>query len=93
VTFDYVSEQGTVGKLWFRAYGDVNGEKKRVYEGTVDCSSRGAWKEFTGVFHPTKYRPNAAEFKIMLYAFYPAGVAWFDNVRVEAVDEDSAPTP
>jgi len=39
------------------------------------------------LFHPTKYRPNVAEFKIMLFALYPAGVAWFDNVRVETVDE------
>ena len=87
VTFDYMSEKSTAGKLWFRAYADVNGEKKRVYEGYIDCNSKGAWQEFTGVFHPTKYRPNVSEFKIMLFAFYPAGVAWFGNVRVEAVDE------
>ena len=87
VTFDYMSEKGTSGKLWFRAYGDVNGEKKRVYEGTVDCGGKGGWQQFTGVFHPTKYRPNVAEFKIMLFAFYPPGVAWFDNIKVEAVDE------
>lgn len=87
VTFDYLSEKGTAGKIWFRAYADVNGQKKRVYEGTVDCGGSGGWKQFTGLFHPTKYRPNVAEFKLMLFAYYPAGVAWFDNVRVEAVDE------
>jgi hypothetical protein len=87
VTFDYMSEKGTAGKLWFRAYADVNGEKKRVYEGTIDCGGTGGWRRFTGLFHPTKYRPDATEFKIMLFAYYPAGVAWFDNVRVEAVDE------
>ena len=88
VTFDYMAEKGTAGKLWFRAYADVNGQKKRVYEGTVDCGSTGAWKQFTGLFHPTKYRPNVAEFKIMLFAYFPRGVAWFDNVKVEAVDEE-----
>ena len=87
VTFDYRSEKGTAGKLWFRAYADVNGQKKRVYEGTIDCSSPGAWKQFTGVFHPTKYRPNVTEFKIMLFAYYPAGVAWFDNIKVETSNE------
>ena len=87
VTFDYMSEKGTGGKLWFRAYADVNGQKKRVYESYVDCDSKGAWKQFTGVFHPTKYRQNVTEFKIMLFAFYPPGVAWFDNVRLEAADE------
>jgi len=39
------------------------------------------------LFHPTKYRSNVAEFKIMLFAYHPPGVAWFDNVRVEAFDE------
>jgi hypothetical protein len=91
VTFDYMAEKGTSGKLWFRAYADVDGQKKRVYEGNIDCGGSGTWKQFSGVFHPTKYRPNVAEFKIMLFAFYPPGVAWFDNVRVEAVDE--APSP
>ncbi len=87
VTFDFLSEKGTGGKLWFRAYANVNGEKKRVYEGTIDCAGSGGWKQFSGVFHPTKYRPNVDEFKIMLFALYPPGVAWFDNIRVEAVDE------
>jgi hypothetical protein len=88
VTFDYMSVLGTAGKLWFRAYDEVNGTEKRVYEGTIGCGGGGGeWRQFTGVFHPTKYRPNVKEFKIMLFAYYPPGVAWFDNVRVETVDE------
>jgi hypothetical protein len=66
----------------------VNGEKKRLYEGTIDCAGTSDWKTFSGVFHPTKYTPNVTEFKIMLFTFYPDGVAWFDNVHVEAVDDD-----
>jgi hypothetical protein len=95
VTFDYLAEKGTSGKLWFRAYGDVNGEKRRVYEGTIDCSGGPTWKQFTGVFHPTRHTPNATEFKIMLYAFYPAGTAWFDNIKVETLDDpdSAAPSP
>ena len=89
VTFDYMAEKGTAGKLWFRAYANVNGEKKRVYEGTVDCGGSGAWKQFVGLFHPTRYRPNVDEFKIMLFAYYPPGVAWFDKVRVEMVEEEA----
>ena len=90
VTFDYLADKGTAAKLWFRAYADVNGQKKRVYEGTVDCAGGPTWKTFSGLFHPTKYRPNVSEFKIMLFAYYPAGVAWFDNVKVEAFDEGAA---
>jgi hypothetical protein len=89
VTFDFLSEKGTSGKLWFRAYGDAGGQKKMVYESTVDCSGAGAWKTFTGTFHPTRHTPNATEFKIMLFAYFPPGVAWFDNVKVETFDEPS----
>jgi hypothetical protein len=89
VTFDFMGNPGVGGKLWFRAYADVNGAKKRVYEGTVDCKSTGKWEHMTGLFHPTRYRPNVAEFKIMLFAIatIPNGVGWFDNVKVEAIDE------
>ena len=90
ITFDYLSPGGTGGKVWMRAYALVNGEKKRVYEGTVDCGGSAAWKTFTGTFHPTRYRPNVAEFRIMLFACFPDGVAWFDNVKVEAFDEPAS---
>jgi len=93
VTFDYMAEKGTAGKLWFRAYRNVDGEKKRAYEGTVDCGGGLGWKQFTGVFHPTRHATDAIEFKIMLYAIYPNGVAWFDNVKVEATDDPDALTP
>ena len=86
--------KGTAGKVWFRAYGDVNGQKKRLYESTVDCAGSGlVWKHFIGVFHPTKYRSGVTEFKIMLFAYYPDGVAWFDNIDLEAVDDSAPVTP
>jgi hypothetical protein len=89
VTFDYYSEQGVGAKVWCRAYADVNGQKKRVYEGTIECGGGQGWQHISGEFHPTKYRPNVTEFKIMLYAFFPPGVAWFDNVHVVAAKDES----
>lgn len=91
VSFDYWSEKGTAGKVWFRGYGDLAGRKKRLYEGVVVCESKGGWQHFTGLFHPTQHRPGVVEFKVMLFAFYPAGVCWFDHVTVEAVAEEPAP--
>jgi hypothetical protein len=67
----------------------VNGQKKRLYEGIVNCIGSPVWQHFTGVFHPTKYRSNVTEFKIMLYAYYYSGDAWFDNIDLEAVDDSS----
>ena len=91
VTFDYMSEKGTGGKLWFRGYSLVNEQEKRLYEGNVDCGGSGGWKQFTGIFHPTKHTPNVTEFKIMLFATFPDGVAWWDNIKVEAIDEPADP--
>lgn len=90
VSFDFMSEKGTAGKVWLRAYGDLGGKQKRLYEGVTDCDSKGVWEEFSGTFDPLKHRPSVTEFKVMLFVFYPAGVSWFDNVRVEAVDQPAA---
>lgn len=87
VTFDYFAEKGTAGKLWLRGYAPVNGQMKRSYEGTVDTGSGKGWQHISGVFHPTKHTPNVTEMKIMLFAFYPPGVVWFDNIHVEMSDE------
>jgi hypothetical protein len=65
----------------------VNGQMKRLYEGTIDCAGSKGWKTFSGEFHPTRFTPAVTEFKIMLFAYYPGGVAWFDNIHVTAVDD------
>ncbi len=87
VTFDFMSEKETAGKVWLRGYGAVAGEERRLYESIIECKNTGGWKSYTGIFHPTKHNQLLTVFRIMLFAFYPAGVCWFDNVKVEAVDE------
>jgi hypothetical protein len=37
------------------------------------------------VFFPGKFRPEVTKMRVMLYAFYPAGVYWFDNIRIEPI--------
>jgi hypothetical protein len=91
ITFDYMSDKGTSGFILLRGYADVNGQKKRVYEKKIECGGQGAWKTFTDIAHPARSPQPLAEFKIMLFAYYPAGVAWYDNVKVEPIDADPAP--
>jgi hypothetical protein len=86
ITFDYMSEKGTAGFILMRGYAEVNGQKKRVYEKKIECDSKGAWKTFADVAHPARSPQPLVEFKIMLFAYYPAGVAWYDNVKVEPID-------
>ncbi len=88
ITFDYMSEKGTSGFILMRGYANVNGQKKRVYEKKIECGGQGTWKTFTDVAHPGRSPVPVEEFKVMLFAYYPAGVAWWDNVKVEPVDGD-----
>jgi hypothetical protein len=89
ITFDFMSEKGTAGFILLRGYAKANGQDKRVYEKKIECSSKGAWKTFTGVAHPARSPQPIDEFKIMLFAYYPAGVAWWDNIKVEPIDADN----
>ncbi len=88
ISFDFMSEKGTAGFILLRGFATVNGQRKRVYEKKIECGSQGAWKTFTDVAHPGRSPVPVEEFRVMLFAYYPAGVAWWDNVRVEAIDGD-----
>jgi hypothetical protein len=74
ITFDYQGPSGG-GKVWVRGWGIVAGEKRRRYETIVNCrTARNGWCAFTQEFSPTKHRPEVTEMRVMLYAYYPAGV-------------------
>jgi hypothetical protein len=52
----------------------------------VDCHAKDdGWTTQSQIFHPTKFRPDVTEIKVMLFAYYPAGVYWFDNIHLEPV--------
>ena len=87
ITFDFKGHSGGA-KVWVRGYGQLLGEKRRRWETYVNCRARGdGWTTCSQVFHPTKFRPDVTEMKVMLFAYYPPGVYWFDNVRIEPVAE------
>ena len=73
-------------KIWVRGYGQFRGKLTRRYESVLNGYGSGnAWRTCTQEFCPSKHRPDVTELRVMLYAYYPAGVYWFRNVRVEAV--------
>lgn len=86
VTFDFKGPSG--GKLWVTCYGVFEGEKRRRYEKVVNAAGKeDEWMTQSAVFHPTKQRPEVTEMKVMLYAYYPAGIYWFDNIRSEPISD------
>jgi hypothetical protein len=91
ITFDYQGPDSGA-KVWVRGWGMFQGEKRRRWETTVTCHGKnGVWTTGNQVFHPTRARPEVTEMRVMLFAFYPAGVSWFDNVRIEPVNEPDKP--
>ena len=86
ITFDFKGRGGA--KVWVRGYGVFQGERRRRWETYVDCMGKGdGWTTQSQIFHPTKFRKDVTEIKVMLFAFYPPGVYWFDNIRIEPVAE------
>ncbi len=84
ITFDYKGKGGA--KIWVRCYGMHAGEMRRQYEKVVVCEGRGnEWVTQSAMFHPTRNRPGVSEMKVMLYAYYPPGLYWFDNIRIDPI--------
>ena len=86
ITYDYKGASGGA-KMWVRGWGMFQGEKRRRWETTIECRVKHPtqWTTITQEFFPTKVRPEVTEIRVMLFAFYPAGVYWFDNVKIEPI--------
>ena len=90
ITYDFLGPSGGV-KLWVRGYGQHDGEKQRLWEAVVNGTGDGpTWKTTSMVIHPTRHRPAVTEIKIMLFTYYPAGVYWFRNIRLQLLPQDQA---
>ena len=48
-------------------------------------ASPSAWKTYAIGFNPTARMPKVERFKVRLYAFWPNGLYYFDNVRIDAI--------
>jgi hypothetical protein len=92
ITFDFRGHTGGA-KVWVRCYGQLGGQKRQLYNTTVECRAPASaqWSTISQGFFPTRARPgmknlqNITEMRVMLFAFYPAGIYWFDNVRIEPI--------
>ncbi len=90
VTVRYRGSGGA--KVWVRGYREKNGKEQRQYESMGACPAAvNAWGEFTQDFNPTKHRPEVTTMKVMLFAYYPAGVSWFDDVRIVPLPDEVIP--
>lgn len=87
ISFDLKAPQkGEGAKVWVRCYGRIRGELRRRYETVVNCRAPDTeWTRFSHVFFPSRYRSELEHMRVMLYAYWPPGVYWFDNIRLEPI--------
>ncbi|MFZ2653366.1 MAG: hypothetical protein WAX69_00480 [Victivallales bacterium] len=50
-----------------------------------DNPDKDNWKTFSIGFNPTARSPKVEKMKVRIYAYWPAGVYYFDNVKVEEI--------
>ncbi len=77
-------------KIWVRGYGPgKDGQRRRLFEAVLNATGDDqAWHPISHCFHPTKNTPAVDELKVMLYAYFPATVYWFDDLRVEPISDE-----
>ena len=87
VSFDFKTQRPCNGaKVWVRGYGRIKGKQRRRYETIVNCRvQNNKWTKFSQMFNPTKHTPKVTEMKVMLFAYWPAGIYLFDNVHIDPV--------
>jgi hypothetical protein len=75
-------------KVWVRGYGRLGGEERRLYDTIVNCHGAPDWTDYSQFFHPTARTPAVTTMRVMLYAYWPPGVCWYDDVKIEPACAD-----
>jgi hypothetical protein len=74
------------GFLWHSKRNEfADGYQTRLEPGT---HSKTEWQTFSIGFNPTEKSPKIQKFKVRLYAYWPNGLYYFDNVRVEEITSE-----
>lgn len=62
--------------------------ERRIYDTYLACRNRtDGWVTHRCMFHPTRRTPSVRYIRVMIYAYWPRGTYYFDNLRVVRVSE------
>ena len=84
ISFRWQGASGGI-KVWVRGYGQLKGEERRLYDTIVNGRGGKEWTAQTQTFHPTRRTPAVTYVRVMLFAYWPPGVYWFDDVVITPV--------
>ena len=78
-------------KVFVKGYATEGGqlrEKYRMYKACRTKSQGRQWEHFERTFHPTDGTPDVTSIRVQIYAYWPPGISYFDNVSVQDVSEE-----
>jgi len=93
-----IDEKGAMAGTMFHAKIFVKGYKRLIYKGKerdrvlykmyMPCrNASGTWEHFSQVFSPTYRTPDVDFIKVMIFAYWPIGDYYFDNVSIREVGD------
>ncbi len=78
-------------KVFIKGYALHKGRMRVIYKTYLNCRLNGqGWQHFTQNFNPTSRTPKVTEMRVMLFAYWPPGQYFFDNVKITQVPETPA---
>jgi hypothetical protein len=79
-------------KVFVIGYFEHKDKERRGYKAHKSLEMDKTWRTFTFDFDPTKRTPQVTHIRIKLYAYWPPGIYFFDNVSLEPAPPRDAPS-
>jgi hypothetical protein len=105
ITVDVFSKKTGV-KVFTDGYIVHRGRDRSIYrnqkalgEEPAEQKFLGRWHRYTWLFHPTRRKdgsplsPPPEKMRVKLFAYWPPGEVWFDNVSIVPAEKREKPTP
>jgi len=79
-------------KVFVKGYTLHKGKMRVIYKTYLNCRLKGCgWQHFSQEFHPTIRTPKVTQVRVMLFAYWPPGEYYFDNVKITQSSRKKSP--
>lgn len=83
-----VKSTGTAIKVFVKGYGIIRGKRELVYQASKNFKKGdGKWHTIERIVHLSKSRIPVRWVRIVLFAYWPPGQVWFDDISFTRVRE------
>jgi len=83
-----VKSLGPTVKIFVKCYDEIGGQWREIYRKPKNCYfADSAWHTYTVTFSPWHHKYSPKRARIMLYAYWPKGTVYYDNIVLKKVKE------